>query len=50
MGVIDDDELEGIERFLGNLQFTAMANFPTNVILDPAVATADIIDDDGKHY
>ena len=48
MDVADDNLLEGDERFWGQLRFPAASTTPSNVVLDPDVASADILDNDGK--
>ena len=48
MDVADDNLLEGDERFFGQLRFPATSTTPSNVVLNPDVASADILDIYGK--
>ena len=48
MDLTDDESLERVENFFGNLRFADANSSPSNVILDPVIASAEIIDDDGK--
>ena len=48
MDIVDDDVLEGDERFWGQLRFPAASATPSNVLLGSDVASADILENDGK--
>ena len=47
VSIADDTESEEVENFFGNLGFGAGVNFP-NIRFEPAVAQADIIDQESK--
>ena len=47
--IIDDHKLEGSEGFFGNLEAGAGFAGVANVVFSPNQATAEIIDDDGRH-
>ena len=47
VNITNDDDAEDTENFFGNLRFADGVSF-SNIRFDPAIASADIIDEDGK--